>query len=78
MLQNKKLDAKTAWKKYHILRERADKALQKLANFACWDLGYGHLADGFTDDMYENYSILEDVLEKEVGPDPEAEDYDDM
>ena len=75
MPRNTELDAKTAWEKYHTLRAQADEALQKLADFACWDLGYGHLADGFTDDMYENYSILEDVLEKEVGPDP-SEDYD--
>ena len=76
MSRNTELNAKTAWKKYHTLRERADKALQKLADFACWELGRGHLADGFTDDMYENYDILEEVLEEEFGPDPEAEDYD--
>lgn len=77
MPQNTELNAKTAWEKYHTLREQADEALQKLADFACWDLGYGHLADGFTDDMYENYDILEEVLEEEFGQDPEAEDYDD-
>ena len=76
MPRNTELDAKTAWEKYHTLREQADKALQKLADFACWELNRGHLADGFTDDMHENYGILEEVLEEKFGPDPEVEDYD--
>lgn len=77
MAKDKKLDAKTAWEKYHKLRAKADAALKKLADFSYWELGRGHLADGFTDDMDENYLILEEVLYEEFGPDPEAEDEDD-
>lgn len=66
--ENKKM-----WNKYHDLRDKADRALQKLSDFAL-ELGRGHLADGFTDDMYENYSILEEILEEKFGSDPEYED----
>ena len=70
--ENKKM-----WNKYHNLRDKADYALQKLADFAL-ELGRGHLADGFTDDMDENYIILEEILEEKFGSDPEYDDeYDD-
>lgn len=66
--ENKKM-----WNKYHNLRDKADYALQKLSIFAL-ELGRGHLADGFIDDMDENYIILEEVLEEKFGPDPEYDD----
>lgn len=61
------------WNKYHTLRDEADYALRKLSDFAL-ELRYGHLADGFTGDMDENYIILEEILEEKFGPDPGYDD----
>lgn len=77
-----KEESKKMWNKYHDLRDKADRALQKLSDFAL-ELGRGHLADGFTDDMDENYIILEEILEEKFGPDPEydeddEDEYDDL
>lgn len=66
--ENKKM-----WNKYHDLRDKADRVLKKLSDFAL-ELGRGHLADGFTDDIYENYIILEEILREEFGSDPEYDD----
>ena len=66
--ENKKM-----WNKYHNLRDKADYALRKLSDFAL-ELRHGHLADGFIDDMDENYIILEEILEEKFGPDPVYDD----
>lgn len=65
--------AEKAWDTYNKQRAKADAALDKLADLAS-SLGYGHLADAFTDDLYEDYSILKEKLEEEYGPNPDAFD----
>ena len=70
--------AEKAWDTYNKQRDKADAALAKLADLA-GDLGYGHLADAFSDDLYEDYEILEEKLEEKYGPNPDEvdDDYDD-
>lgn len=70
-----KSESKKMWNKYHTLKDKADRALAKLSDFA-GDLGYWHLADGFDSDMNENYGILEEILEEKFGPDPECDEDD--
>lgn len=73
------MTAEEAWKKYNALKEKIQDACDKMASFVCWELGgYGHLADGFNDDLYEDFAIAEDILKTKFGPDPEGDDdYDD-
>lgn len=68
-----KSESKKMWDKYHALKDKADRALAKLSDFA-GELGYWHLADGFDDDMNENYYILEKILEEQFGPNPEHDE----
>ena len=68
--------AEKAWDTYNKQRAKVDAALDKLADLAS-SLGYGHLADAFTDDLYEDYSILEEKLEEKYGPNPDEVDDDD-
>ena len=63
-------EAEKAWDIYNKQRAKADVALEKLADLAS-SLGYGHLADAFTDDLYEDYSILEEKLEEKYGLNPD-------
>lgn len=67
--------AEKAWDTYNKQRDKADAALAKLADLA-GDLGYGHLADAFSDDLYEDYEILEEKLEEKYGPNPDEVDID--
>ena len=68
-----KSESKKMWDKYHALKDKSDRALAKLSDFA-GELGYWHLADGFDDDMDENYYILEEILEERFGPNPEHDE----
>lgn len=63
--------AEKAWDTYNKQRAKVEAALDKLADLAL-SMDYGHLADAFTDDLYEDFSILEEKLEKEYGPNPDA------
>lgn len=75
----KEMTPEEAWKKYNMLKDNIQQACDKMADFVCWEIGgYGHLADGFNDDLYEDFAIAEEVMEKHFGPDPEGDDdYDD-
>ena len=70
--------AEKAWDIYNKQRDKADTALAKLADLAA-SLGYGHLADAFSDDLYEDYEILEEKLAEKYGPNPDnvVDDFDD-
>lgn len=73
----KEMTPEEAWKKYNMLKDNIQQACDKMADFVCWEIGgYGHLADGFNDDLYEDFAIAEEVMEKHFGKDPEAEDWD--
>jgi cephalosporin hydroxylase len=70
--------AEKAWDTYNKQRAKVEAALDKLADLAL-SMDYGHLADAFTDDLYEDFSILEEKLEEEYGPNPDAavDEFDD-